>query len=92
LSFDTDKFEKELSYIVHYFEGKLHHVGVDTVADLIRNNERQIAIEILCDLLCEDYVPLESDIYRRIVKAGESLHVDRSYFENIKSLIIKDHG
>jgi hypothetical protein len=92
LSFDADKFEKELSYIIHNIEGKLHSVGVETVVDLIEVGERRVAIEILCDLLCEDYVPLESDIYRRIVKVGEILHVDRSYFESLKSLIIKDHS
>jgi hypothetical protein len=92
LSFDAKNLDKELSYIVHSFEGKLHDMGVESVADLIEVGERQIAIEVLCELLNEDSVPVESDVYKRIVKVGERLRVKKMYFECLKPLIIKDQG
>jgi hypothetical protein len=87
MSIDYDNLDKKLSHIVDSFKGSWCEVCIKDVSDLIYMREYKIAIELLCENLQEDSVPIPEDVYLSITEVCEIMHVESVYWKNLPSLI-----
>lgn len=65
--------------LVGSLQNVMHPVAYELVDELQSVGELQVAVEHLCDLLCEDQVLLSSSAYGELVSLVEELGVKSRY-------------
>jgi len=81
---DIEQIDSCLKDLAHLLREKLPDAANETLTDLLRVREYKVATEILCDLLSEQDIHISEDIFDKIVRAGQSLGIDSSYWQGIQ--------
>lgn len=80
---NNDQIDAVLRSIVLSFRGTLHEVGITNVIELLDVREYKVGLEVLCDILGEDQIPIPEITFSQLVAIGEYLKVKSSYWESL---------
>ncbi|WP_422822993.1 MafI family immunity protein [Variovorax humicola] len=68
--------EIELRNLASLFKGKLNTYLVDFATEYIDHGENCLALETLCDYLCEENVALSEHEYQELLRLGQLVGAD----------------
>jgi len=68
--------EEKLRQLADLFAGKLSALAVESVKEYVDHGENTLALEMLCDFLCDQGVVLSTFEYQEIIRLGVSLGLD----------------
>ena len=83
----STNIEAEIKKLGSLFVGRLDREILDDAIEYVDFNESSLAIETLCEQLCEYDVSLSQNEYNKVKELAEKLKIDMDYVEDLKSLI-----
>ena len=81
---DEAAFEEKLGAVLESVKQAHPEMYFETIYDLVRYGEWQIAVETLCDNLHEYGKHIPKEIYQELVFVAESLGVGEEYWGDIE--------
>lgn len=75
----STEISEDVSELIKSLEGEIHPRTYEIVDQFLKVGEYRVAIEHLCELLCEDEVFLEASAYQKLISVVSRLGLDQRF-------------
>lgn len=82
--FDYKLVESKLNEVINILKPQLSETQIEFMVSDIQAGEWNLALEILCDILIEEEIPINLKGYELLQEVGNILNVERETWEMLK--------
>ena len=82
--FDYKLVESKLNEVINIVKPQLSEAQIEFLVSDIQAGEWNLALEILCDILIEEEIPIDLKSYELLQEVGHILNMERETWEMLK--------
>ena len=85
--FDYKVVESKLHEVINIVKPQLSEAQIEFLVSDIQAGEWNLALEILCDILIEEEIPIDLKSYELLQEVGNILNMEQETWEMLKVLV-----